>query len=152
MSRMISKREWAIYTRGINRRPYRFVSLQRLQTFSMSLTSNITLLDSRRSIAEAQNVTQLTELAFLFIPLTFTATLLGMQIDQFENRVPLSTSIILGVSVTRFSYGVRLMIRSSWFRGIIEWSNESIGIYADHHQQSVQRGYVPTTLFLRQQR
>jgi hypothetical protein len=124
-------------------------TLQRLQTVLISLTSNMPLLDSQRSIAEAQNVTRLTELAFLFIPLTFAATLLGMQIDQFENRVPLLTFIILGISVTSFSYVVKLVIRSSWFRGIIEWSNESIKIYADQHRQPVQRGYVPTSLILR---
>jgi Mg2+ and Co2+ transporter CorA len=56
-------------------------TLERLQTVSRSLTSNMALLDSRRSIAEAQNVTRLAELAFLFIPLTFAATLLGMQIS-----------------------------------------------------------------------
>lgn len=124
-------------------------TLERLQTVSRSLTSNMALLDSRRSIAEAQNVTRLTELAFLFIPLTFAATLLGMQIDQFENRVPLSTFILLGVLFTGLSYGVRLTIRSFWFRMIVERSKESIKIYADRQQQPVQRGYVPTSMFLR---
>jgi hypothetical protein len=124
-------------------------TLERLQTVSRSLTSNMALLDSRRSIAEAQNVTRLTELAFLFIPLTFAATLLGMQIDQFENRVPLSTFILLGVLFTGLSYGVRLTIRSFWFRAIVERSKESIKIYADRQQQPVQRGYVPTSMFLR---
>jgi CorA-like Mg2+ transporter protein len=124
-------------------------TIQRLKAVSMSLTSNMALLDSRRSIAEAQNVTRLTELAFLFIPLTFAATLLGMQIDQFENRVPLSTFVILGVSFTGFSYGVRLAIRSSWLRSIVEMLKESVRIYADSQQQPVQRGYVPTSLFLR---
>jgi len=123
--------------------------IQRLQTVSSSLTSNMALLDSRRSIAEARSVTKLTELAFLFIPLTFAATLLGMQIDQFENRVPLSTFIILGVSFTGFSYAVRLAIRSSWVETIMQSSKESIKIYADRQQQPVQRGYVPSSLFLR---
>jgi hypothetical protein len=123
--------------------------LRRLQTASLSLTSNMALLDSRRSIAEAQNVTRLTELAFLFIPMTFAATLLGMQIDQFENRVPLSTFVILGVSFTGFSYAVRLAIRSMWLRTIVQSSKESIKVYADRQRQPVQRGYVPTSLFLR---
>jgi hypothetical protein len=123
--------------------------LRRLQTASLSLTSNMALLDSRRSIAEAQNVTRLTELAFLFIPMTFAATLLGMQIDQFENRVPLSTFVILGLSFTGFSYAVRLAIRSMWLRTIVQSSKESIKVYADRQRQPVQRGYVPTSLFLR---
>lgn len=84
--------------------------LHRLSQASMSLTSNMALLDSRRSIAEAQAVTKLTELAFFFIPLTFAASLFGMQIEQFENRAPLSTFIALGVGFTALSYMVRLLI------------------------------------------
>ena len=107
------------------------------------------LLNSGYVGAQYEYITRLTEVAFLFIPLTFAATLLRMQIDQFENRVPLSTFILLGVLSTGLSYGVRLTIRSSWFRTIVERPKESIKIYADRQQQPVQRGYVPTSMFLR---
>ncbi|KAH9205151.1 hypothetical protein DL95DRAFT_376473 [Leptodontidium sp. 2 PMI_412] len=122
--------------------------IQRLQAVSSSLTSNMALLDSRRSIAEAQSITRLTELAFLFIPLTFAATLFGMQIDQFANPVPLSTFVILAITLSGFSYGVRLAIRSSWLRSIKHSSKESIKIYADWKRKPVQGGYISTTLFL----
>ncbi|KAH7363873.1 hypothetical protein BKA65DRAFT_545787 [Rhexocercosporidium sp. MPI-PUGE-AT-0058] len=122
--------------------------IQRLQAVSSSLTSNMALLDSRRSIAEAQSITRLTELAFLFIPLTFAATLFGMQIDQFANPVPLSTFVILAITLSSFSYGVRLAIRSSWLRSIKHYSKETIKLYADAKHKPIQGGYISTTLFL----
>lgn len=123
-------------------------TLQRLQTASSSLTSNMALLDSRRSIAEAQAVTKLTELAFFFIPLTFAASLFGMQIEQLENRAPLSTFVALGIAFITMSYLVRLIIRSSWLRGLQQAYFASIKVYADNKQRPVQQGHVPATLFL----
>ncbi|PVH85653.1 hypothetical protein DL98DRAFT_583248 [Cadophora sp. DSE1049] len=121
----------------------------RLQSVSSSLTSNMALLDSRRSIAEAQSITRLTELAFLFIPLTFAATVFGMEIEPFKDPVPLSTFIILAITLSGFSYAARLAIRSSWLIRIKYSTKESIKQFADRQQHPVQGGYIPTTLALR---
>lgn len=121
---------------------------RKLSTASASLTSNMALLESKRSIAEAQSVTKLTELAFFFIPLTFAASIFGMQIEQFENRAPLSTFIILGIAFTVLSYLIRLVIRSMWMRHLKEACGESIKLYADRKRQPVQRGSVPASLFV----
>ena len=123
-------------------------TLQRLSIASSSLTSNMALLDSRRSIAEAQAVTKLTELAFFFIPLTFAASLFGMQIEQFENRAPLSTFIAIGIGFTALAYLVRLVERSSWVRSLGQAYRASMKIYADNRQKPVQRGSVPASLFV----
>ncbi|KAK0100256.1 hypothetical protein ONS96_007539 [Cadophora gregata f. sp. sojae] len=120
----------------------------RLQSVSSSLTSNMALLDSRRSIAEAKSITRLTELAFLFIPLTFAATIFGMEIEPFKDPVPLSTFIILAVTLSGFSYAARLVIRSSWVIRVKYSSKESIKRFADRQQHPVQGGYIPTTLAL----
>ncbi|KAL3421140.1 hypothetical protein PVAG01_07585 [Phlyctema vagabunda] len=123
--------------------------LGRLRTSSTSLTSNMALLDSRRSIAEAQAVKKLTELAFFFIPLTFAASLFGMQVEPLEDPAPLSTFIILGVAFTASSYLVRLTIRSQWLRGLKVAYNASIKVYADSRRLPVrQKGSVPASLFL----
>lgn len=121
---------------------------QRLHTASSSLTSNMALLNSRRSIAEAQAVTKLTELAFFFIPLGFAATLFGMQIEQFENRAPLWVFVVIGLSFVTASYLVRLIIRSTWLRDLIHASKTSIKVYADSKRIPVKRGSVPASLFL----
>ena len=122
--------------------------LLRLQSATSSLTSNMALLDSRRSIAEAQSITRLTELAFLFIPLTFAATIFGMEIEPFKDPAPLSTFIILAIALSGFSYAARLAIRSSWLIRIRYSSKESIKQYADRQQHPVQGGNIPSTLAL----
>lgn len=123
--------------------------VRKLQAASISLTSNMSLLDSRRSIAEAHSITKLTELAFFFIPLTFAATLFGMQVQPLESRAPLSTFILLGVTLSALSYLVRLALRSTWLRDLRQTSSKSIKAFADRKRQPVQRGDVPTSLFLK---
>lgn len=43
-----------------------------------SLVANLSIHESRGGIAEAEGVTKLTELAFLFLPLTFSASIFSM--------------------------------------------------------------------------
>ncbi|KFY10815.1 hypothetical protein V492_04825 [Pseudogymnoascus sp. VKM F-4246] len=123
--------------------------IQRLQTASSSLTANMALLDSRRSIAEAQAVTKLTELAFFFIPLTFAATLFGMQVEQLATPAPISTFFALGIVFIASSYLVRLTIRSSWLRELIKAYKASIAEYAQDKRQPLKQGSVPASMFLR---
>ncbi|KFY53110.1 hypothetical protein V496_07894 [Pseudogymnoascus sp. VKM F-4515 (FW-2607)] len=123
--------------------------IERLQTASSSLTSNMALLDSRRSIAEAQAVTKLTELAFFFIPLTFAATLFGMQVEQLATPVPISIFFAFGIGFIASSYLVRLTIRSAWLRQLIKDYKESIEMYAQNNRQPLKQGNVPASMFLR---
>lgn len=67
--------------------------LERLRRASTSLTSNMGILGSRRSIDQAHAVTRLTELAFIFIPLSFPSSVFGMQIDPSKIRSHLGTSL-----------------------------------------------------------
>jgi hypothetical protein len=137
-------------TRELLELSQQFDDMQRkLQATSMLLTSNMALLESRRSIAEAHAVSKLTELAFFFIPLTFAASLFGMQIEQLENRAPLSTFLLLAIGFTAISYLVRLAIRSNWLRWTAEAYTKSITRYADKKRKSIQKGHVPATFFLR---
>lgn len=116
---------------------------------SDSLISNMNLLVSKRSIQEAKNVTKLTELAFVYIPLTFSATLFGMQIEQFNDRAPLSTFVILALIVTVLSYAFRLIIRSQAISEMHDKALRSIGDYAKAEKKPYRRGMpVPTKLFL----
>ena len=73
----------------------------------------MSLLESRRGIAEAESVTKLTELAFLFIPLTFSAALFSMQIEEFQSSSPsLWAFVLVAVTITASSYALRLAVRS----------------------------------------
>jgi hypothetical protein len=106
------------------------------------------LLDSRRSIAEAQSVTKLTELAFFFIPLTFAASLFGMQIEQLKDPAPMSTFILLAVLFTAVSYLFRLIIRSQWLRNLRTHYETSIKRHASEKRVPFRKGQIPASLFL----
>lgn len=111
--------------------------VERLRVTSVSLTSNMALLDSRRSIAEAHAVTRLTELAFIFIPLSFAATVFGMQIEPFSNPVPASYFFVVAVAATSFSYIMRLLMRSQWLTQVKTDMKVSIRKYAEKNGISI---------------
>jgi hypothetical protein len=88
-------------------------SIAKLKEAHNALRSDLAIMESRRSIAEAETVTKLTELAFAFIPLTFAASIFGMQLHELENRVHVSTFIVTALLIAILCYGARIVIRSS---------------------------------------
>lgn len=110
-----------------------------------SLMANLSIAESKRGIAEAESVTKLTELAFFFIPLTFSASLFSMQIKEI-NADSLSVAVFLAVAIiiTTCSYALRLFIRSE---SVIEFRRHCAGeIRADGKIPS--GGFIPTSVFL----
>ena len=88
----------------------------RATSFYQSLMAHMSIVESKRGIAEAESVTKLTELAFFFIPLTFSASIFSMQVRELnEANVSISTFIILATIITIFSYTLRHLIRSGFF-------------------------------------
>ena len=83
-----------------------------------SLMANMSIVESKRGIAEAESVTKLTELAFFFIPITFSASVFSMQVKELNaSRISIAAFFILAVIVTTASYALRLLIRSENFIG-----------------------------------
>lgn len=81
-----------------------------------SLMANMSIVESKRGIAEAESVTKLTELAFFFIPITFSASIFSMQVKELNaSRISISAFFILAIIATTASYGLRLLIRSKIF-------------------------------------
>ncbi|KAL9631036.1 MAG: hypothetical protein Q9164_006108 [Protoblastenia rupestris] len=81
-----------------------------------ALMANMSIVESRRGIAEAESVTKLTELAFFFIPLTFSASIFSMQIKEFSSPdVSISAFFAVAIIITTCSYTLRLVIRSVIF-------------------------------------
>lgn len=81
-----------------------------------SLMANMSIAESKRGIAEAEGVTKLTELAFFFIPLTFSASIFSMQVRELNAAdTSVSAFIILALIITVLSYALRLLIRSESF-------------------------------------
>ncbi|KAF3041042.1 hypothetical protein E8E11_006437 [Didymella keratinophila] len=79
---------------------------------SHSLLAEMQIADSRRGIAEAESVSKLTELAFVFIPLSFVASLFSMQIHELDGGVPVYQFALVAIAIVIAAYAVRLSIRS----------------------------------------
>jgi hypothetical protein len=90
---------------------------------SHSLLAEMQIVDSRRSIAEAESVSKLTELAFVFVPLSFVASLFSMQVHELDGGVPLYQFALVAIGFVIVAYIVRLGIRSSH---LIEYKNNAI--------------------------
>ena len=116
-------------------------TVKRLRAVSASLTSNMGLLDSRRSIDEAQAVTRLTELAFIFIPLSFATSVFGMQIEPFADPAP-----IWKFFAVAFAYIMRMTMRSQWLARLKAGVRSDVRKYAEKHGKSVQTRSLPTLL------
>lgn len=60
---------------------------QRVNSTFQALMSTMSIVESRKAIAEAETVSKLTSLAFFFIPLTFVASIFGMNIVEFNQKL-----------------------------------------------------------------
>lgn len=78
-----------------------------------ALRTELQIADTRKSIEEAESVAKLTELAFVFIPLTFAAGLFSMQIKELQSSPP-TVAVFVGTSLAFLccAYLVRLAVRS----------------------------------------
>ncbi|KAF2624662.1 hypothetical protein BU25DRAFT_423788 [Macroventuria anomochaeta] len=111
---------------------------------SRSLLAEMQIVDSRRSIAEAESVSKLTELAFVFIPLSFVASLFSMQVHELNGGVPLYTFALVAIGFVLIAYAVRLSIRSS---RLIEQKNKMVQKMRD--ESNLQHNdQIPTHTFL----
>jgi hypothetical protein len=119
---------------------------ERLHRTSALLTSNMGLLDSRRSIDEARAVSRLTELAFIFIPLSFATSVFGMQVEPFADNVPLRSFFIVAVVVTAFAYLMRITMRSRWLAYMKIVTRSEIQKYADSHGLPTPTRSIPILL------
>ena len=110
------------------------------------LLSNVSILESKLGIAEAESVTKLTELAFFFIPLSFSASIFSMQVKELSTaQVSLSAFFILAISISICSYALRLLIRSQRVLRLRQTVFQSI-----RREFQIDDGHpVPTTAFLR---
>jgi len=87
---------------------------ERCQRAQESLRAEMSLLESKRGIQEAESVARLTELAFLFIPITLAAGLFSMQVKELADDPPPVYAFVIAAGVAvAISYGLRLVQRSS---------------------------------------
>ncbi|KAF8538604.1 hypothetical protein BDD12DRAFT_138647 [Trichophaea hybrida] len=117
---------------------------ERVEQTLQSLMSTLSIIESQRAISEAESVTKLTELAFFFIPLSFSATLFGMQIQEFENRVPIAFWVGVAILITASSYGLRFATRSFLMSQLKRRLVESVRNHAGLRREEVR---IPNRAF-----
>ncbi|KAJ5111416.1 hypothetical protein N7532_001951 [Penicillium argentinense] len=81
-----------------------------------SITGAVQFMESQRAILEAESITRLTELAFFFIPLSFSAALFSMQVRELSQPLPLAYFVAFALSLSATTYTLRLVVRSSWMQ------------------------------------
>ncbi|KAL8793217.1 MAG: hypothetical protein Q9195_004153 [Heterodermia aff. obscurata] len=110
-----------------------------------TLMANMSIVDSKKGIAEAEGVTKLTELAFFFIPLTFSASIFSMQVKELNAAdISIYAFVVLAIIITVLSYSLRLMVRSEYFirrrRGLTQDIRSGASLSPD--------ASIPTSTFL----
>ncbi|KAF2118093.1 hypothetical protein BDV96DRAFT_377625 [Lophiotrema nucula] len=77
---------------------------KRVDSTFQNLMSTMSIVESRKAIQEAETVSKLTKLAFFFIPLTFVASIFGMNIIEFDHELKVWLWAVISVGVTFSSY------------------------------------------------
>jgi len=109
-----------------------------------ALRADMALLESKRAIDQAESVGKLTELGFIFIPISCIAALFSMQIQPLQTPVPLYSFLIAAAVTIGLIYTVRLSIRST---ALIEYKrNHSRRIRVD--TKLAPGAPIPTHIFL----
>lgn len=70
---------------------------------SNSLTSTMSIIESERAISEAGSVSRLAELAFLFVPLSISGSIFGMQMKVSGSTLSFLLHVILGSPTGRWN-------------------------------------------------
>ena len=86
--------------------------LKRVRAVHAALRSEMALLDSSRSIKEARTMARLTELAFVFIPLTFASSLFSMQVIELEAGISLWIFVLTALGLGMLTYVTRDLLQS----------------------------------------
>ncbi|KAH0543139.1 hypothetical protein FGG08_002484 [Glutinoglossum americanum] len=81
----------------------------RIESTFQALMSTMAIVEHRAAIQQAAEISKLTRLAFLFIPLSFVAALFGMNIGTVGKNLKLWIWAVVSVSVTGAAYATLYM-------------------------------------------
>ncbi|MCJ1357707.1 MAG: hypothetical protein MMC33_007703 [Icmadophila ericetorum] len=87
----------------------------RCQSGMSTCMNSAAIAESKRAISQAQQVEQLTRLAFIYIPLSFTASFFGMNLTTFgTGTLHMSTWFAVSIPLVVVSYGVLAWFSGKW--------------------------------------
>ncbi|KAK5651617.1 hypothetical protein OQA88_11890 [Cercophora sp. LCS_1] len=109
-----------------------------------ALRAELSILESRKQLLESSNISRLTELAFVFIPLTFVASTFSMQVQELHLGPPLKTFFLAAFVAVFSTYAVRFFFNSRAFRKASRKTERA----ARKHGQVQEGQAVPTGVYL----
>ncbi|KAK3357919.1 hypothetical protein B0T25DRAFT_174282 [Lasiosphaeria hispida] len=110
----------------------------------VALRAELSILESRKQLLESSSVTRLTELAFVFVPLSFVASTFSMQVQELQSPPPLTTFILAASSTVLLAYVVRLFLNSRVFGKISRKTEQA----ARRYSQVPDSQPVPTRAYM----
>ncbi|KAK0616424.1 hypothetical protein B0T14DRAFT_604715 [Immersiella caudata] len=75
-----------------------------VEAISNELVSSMSIYQSQKAISEAESVAKLTSMAFFFIPLTFSASVFGMDLVEFSSALTIPIWVVVSVGLTSATY------------------------------------------------
>lgn len=101
---------------------------KRLNDAYADLRADMQFAESRRSISETKTVTRLTELAFIFVPLSFCASLFSMSVRELDGGVSVWVYVITALAMVFLAYSVRFFLGSELLVNSTRRSLERLGV------------------------
>ncbi|KAI0163252.1 hypothetical protein BJ166DRAFT_525799 [Pestalotiopsis sp. NC0098] len=96
--------------------------LARIESAKASEMNRAQILESRRAIEQSERMKQLTQLATYFIPLTFTASLFGMNFDLLgQGELSVWWYFVFAVPFTILTHLVCSMALRTWIGRLLAW-------------------------------
>ncbi|KAK0631231.1 hypothetical protein B0T14DRAFT_596948 [Immersiella caudata] len=96
-----------LLSRVRSRRTHMESLARRLDSSFQTLTATMSIIESGKAIQQAEEVTRLTNLAFFFIPLSLVASVFGMNVIEFDQRLTSWMWLSASLFVTFLTYSVR---------------------------------------------
>ncbi|KAK4226575.1 hypothetical protein QBC38DRAFT_545844 [Podospora fimiseda] len=130
----------------LDRHPY-YSKLEFPQGPSIKLvdTENITF-SAEASLREAKIMKKLTELVFIFIPLSLSTSIFGMEMQEFKDGIPLYYWVITAVCLLLASCAVRWLVRSRPWKAVqTAWINKATTLYPEYRGNEAS---IPTSRYV----
>ncbi|KAK3361316.1 hypothetical protein B0T24DRAFT_642950 [Lasiosphaeria ovina] len=104
---------------------------KRVEEINATFQAELSVLVSRKQLLESSSVTRLTELAFVFIPLSFAASAFSMQIQELQSPPPLTTFILAASLTMCVAYLVRISVSDRVFGRISRHTERAARRYGE---------------------
>jgi hypothetical protein len=89
--------------------------IARADEIDAALRAELSILESRKQLNESSSISRLTELAFVFVPMSFIASAFSMQVQELQPPPHLTTFVLAAFIAVFFAYMVRLFFNSRIF-------------------------------------